>query len=85
MEVSATERLENNESGIEVFDSRLGGRSIASGEFMSALEGRDKEMCLRQLPTSSASVPRNVSHWETCYEREKLTGDHPKEQLIYKI
>jgi hypothetical protein len=85
MEASASEKVEKNESGTEAFDSRLGERPIASGEFMRALEGQDKGMCLRQLPTSSASMPRNVSHWEACYEREKLTGDHPKKQLTCKI
>ena len=33
-----SESLENSESGIEAIDSWLGGRSMASGELMRALE-----------------------------------------------
>jgi hypothetical protein len=83
-EASATEK-EKNDSGTEAFDFRLGEQSIANGEFVRALEGQDKGMRLPRLPMSSASMPRNMSPWEACYEREQLTGEHPKERLIYKI
>ena len=56
MKVSASEvseSLENSESGIEAIDSWLGGRSIASGEFVRALEKWSKGMCIRQLRISS--------------------------------
>ena len=46
MEVSATEvseRLENNDSGVEMSDSWLGGRSISSREFVRELGCRTEE------------------------------------------
>lgn len=59
MEVSATEvseRLENNDSGVEMSDSWLGGRSISSREFVKELGVQDGGMCLPQLLMSSAST-----------------------------
>ena len=68
MEVSATERLEDNDSGNRCLIPGPGGGPL-----------------LQQLPTYSASVTRNVSPLEVCHKIEELTGEQPKEQLIYKV
>ena len=45
-----SESWENYESCIKMSDSQLRGHSITDGEFLKALEVRNKGTCLRQLP-----------------------------------